>query len=65
MRSLIVTIFGIYMPIETIIEVDSEGLPIYGVASGMAGVDWTYIAGVILFAIVLYGFCRLVGVLLK
>ena len=65
MRSLIVTIFGTYTPVEGVIGVDSLDQPIVGVISGMAGVDWTYIAGVLLFAILLYGFCRLVGVLLK
>lgn len=65
MRSLIISIFGTYTPVETVIGVDSSDNLIYGVAAGMAGVDWIYVAGVVLFAIVLYGFCRLVGVLLK
>ena len=35
------------------------------VASGAAGVDWAWIAGVALFAIVLYSLFRLLGVFFK
>lgn len=57
MRDLIVTIFGQYTPV-----VD----PVTGaVVGGFAGVDWPYLAGVLLFALVLYSFFRLLGVVLK
>ena len=51
MKDLMVTIFGSYEPI-------------YGI-DGVAGMDWEYILGVVLFAIVLYSFFRLVGMVLK
>lgn len=60
MRDLIITLFGEYSPVTY--EV-SEG--VQAVASGAAGIDWTWIAGVLLFAIVLWSFFRLVGVLLS
>lgn len=67
MKDLIVSIFGSYEPIlttETHIVGDTlETVEV--VASGMAGVDWAWLAGVVLFAIVLYSFFRLVGVLLR
>lgn len=57
MRDLILSIFGEYTPVLD---------PVTGSAlDGMAGVDWVYIAGVLLFALVLYSFLRLVGVILK
>ena len=55
MKELIVSIFGVYEPVATTVQV---------VASGLAGVDWPWVAGVLLFGIVLYSFFRLVGVLL-
>lgn len=65
MRSLIEQIFGLYTPITT--DVFNEAGEYVGssVASGAAGVDWTYIGGVVLFAIVLWSFFRLLGVVLK
>lgn len=65
MKAIIISIFGAYTPIETVVGVDDLGQSVYGVATGMAGVDWSYIAGVVLFAIVLFCFMRLIGVLLK
>lgn len=61
MKDLIVSLFGSYEPVMTSVAGDSVQV----VASGMAGVDWEWIAGVVLFAIVLYSFFRLVGVLLR
>lgn len=65
MRDLIETIFGYYQPVMT--DVYNEMGEYVGstVASGSAGVDWTYIGGVVLFAIVLWSFFRLVGVVVK
>ena len=56
MRTVIESIFGVYVPV-----VNTEGVAL----EGMAGVDWPYIAGVVLFAIVLLCFFKLVGVVLK
>ena len=57
MRDLIVSLFGTYTPL-----VD----PVTGNAVlGVAGCDWEWIAGVFLFGIVLFGFLRMLGVLLK
>lgn len=65
MKDLIQTIFGVYEPVTTMVF-DAEGVFVgETVASGVAGVDWPYVAGVLLFAVVLYSFFRLVGVLLK
>lgn len=56
MRDLIISIFGTYTPVT-----DAAGTPL----QGMAGVDWPYLAGVSLFALVLYSFFRLLGVVFK
>lgn len=65
MTQLLTDIFGIYTPVMT--EVYDEAGNYVGsvVASGMAGVDWPYIAGVFLFAIVLVSVFKLLGVILK
>lgn len=65
MRDLIQTIFGVYTPV-TYEVLGTDGAVLYtAVADGAAGVDWTYVAGVFLFAIVLYSFFRLLGVVFK
>lgn len=65
MRALIESIFGVYTPI-TYDVLDAEGKVLYtAVADGTAGVDWPYVAGVLLFALVLYSFFRLLGVVFK
>ncbi len=67
MKDLIVSLFGSYEPVMTVephlVGEALEEVPV--VASGVAGVDWPWIMGVLLFAIVLYSFFRLVGVLLR
>lgn len=60
MRSIIVELFGSYEPV---VYQDVDGIDI--VASGMAGVDWTYLSGVVLFGITLYCVFRLIGGFLK
>lgn len=72
MKSLIIRLFGSYTPVtysEYFYYTAADGsiLGDYNevVASGLAGVDWPWLAGVFLFAIVLYSFFRLLGVLLK
>lgn len=65
MKDLILTIFGVYEPVTTAVYDASGAFVGQTVASGVAGVDWPYIAGILLFAIVLYSFFRLVGMVLK
>lgn len=59
MKDLIIQLFGEYVPVTSTVD----GVEV--VASGAAGVDWAWIAGVFLFAIVLYSLMRMVGVLLR
>ncbi|MCI8593747.1 MAG: hypothetical protein HFF09_00640 [Oscillospiraceae bacterium] len=65
MKDLIVTIFGIYEPVTTAVYDASGAVVGQAVASGVAGVDWPYLAGILLFALVLYSFFRLLGMVLK
>lgn len=72
MKSLITQLFGTYNPVSyfetiTTTNVDGETVTSYAevIAAGAAGVDWAWVAGVALFAIVLWSFFRLVGLLLK
>ena len=73
MKDLIVSLFGYYEPVMSqtpVVVTDVESAlstvqVVDTVASGLAGVDWPWIAGVFLFAIVLWSFLRLVGVLLN
>lgn len=61
MRSLLVSLFGVYMPVMTDVY-DSAGVVVGSVvADGVAGVDWPWVAGVVLFGVVLYCFLRMVG----
>ena len=64
MKDLILSLFGDYAPV-TNVTVTADGAAIEEVVSGMAGVDWPWLTGVLLFAIVLYSFFRLVGVILR
>ncbi len=61
MKDLITSLFGTYMPVMTLAP---DGVTEV-VASGLAGVDWPWLMGAFLFAIVLYSFFRLVGVILR
>lgn len=71
MKEIIVSIFGEYVPVMTdmpVVEVIDgvESTTVYSVvASGAAGLDWSWIAGVALFAIVLWSLFRLLGVFFK
>lgn len=64
MKDLILSLFGDYVPVINS-TVAADGTVIEEVVSGMAGVDWPWVMGVLLFAIVLYSFFRLVGVILR
>lgn len=65
MRDVIVRIFGTYSPVMTDVFDETGAYVGSEVAAGMAGVDWTYVLGVLLFAIVLWSFFRLLGVILN
>lgn len=65
MTQLLMDIFGIYTPVLTDVYDEAGNYVGSVVASGMAGVDWPYIAGVLLFAIVLVSVFKLLGVILK
>lgn len=71
MKDLLIQIFGEYVPVTTpqVVEETVEGVVSYDtidvVASGMAGVDWVYICGVLLFGVVLYSLFRIIGVMFK
>lgn len=65
MTQLLTDIFGIYTPVLTDVYDEAGNYVGSVVASGMAGVDWPYLAGVLLFAIVLVSVFKLLGVILK
>lgn len=56
MQTVIENIFGVYTPVT-----GADGV----IPAGMAGVDWSYVAGVALFAIVLLCFFKIVGAVIK
>lgn len=68
MQYILASIFGTYAPVTTevaVTEADGTITTVTQVAAGMAGVDWPYVLGVLLFAVTLYSFFRLVGTVLK
>lgn len=68
LSQVIVSIFGEYRPrIETVTSVDAAGLETVSehIVPGLAGLDWPWVAGAVLFAIMLHGFFALIGVVLK
>ena len=57
MYDIIFNLFGAYTPVlDPITE---------SVVPGVAGVDWPWLSGVLLFAIMLFSVLRLIGVVLK
>lgn len=64
MRDLIIQIFGSYRPIVGP-AISPSGELVEIALSGLAGVDWPYVLGVGLFALVLYCFFKLLGGVLK
>lgn len=60
MLDLFRTLFGTYSPIQSLVSGD----PVEGTAVYSYSCDWSYIFNCIVFAIVLYCFFRLVGILL-
>lgn len=72
MKEMIVSLFGQYTPVtysEYFYYTAADGTVLQDynavVASGLAGVDWPWIMGVLLFAIVLYSLFRILGVFFK
>ena len=72
MKDLIISLFGTYQPVmsqEFVVlndpEFGSYTQVIDVVATGFAGVDWPWVMGVLLFAIVLWSLFRLLGVFFK
>lgn len=71
MKDLIINLFGPYEPVmtQTLVTTEIEGTLstelVDVVASGAAGLDWPWIMGVLLFAIVLWSLFRILGVFFK
>lgn len=63
MIQLIEALFGVYTPVTYIDYEYMSGAyqEVEKVASGVAGLDWPWIAGVLLFCICLYSFFRIIG----
>ena len=67
MKYVVRSIFGDYTPVtESVTTYLADGSPVTTtqVVAGVAGVDWMFISGVLLFGILLYSFLRLLGVIL-
>ena len=71
-HAILIEIFGEYIPLsQTVLRTytSADGTisttEIQEVISGIAGVNFEWIAGVLLFALCLYSLFRLLGVLLK
>lgn len=64
MKDLVINIFGSYEPIYTDV-VTTDGAIQSVVASGAAGVDWVYVAGVAIFALTLFCVFRIIGSVIK
>lgn len=66
--SALVAIFGEYTPFtQTVTTYFADGTSVETVqyVSGIAGLDWMWIAGVVLFCIVIYCIFRMIGGVLK
>lgn len=64
----VVSIFGVYQPItHTVTDHLSDGSSVTyeQVVPGLAGVDWVWLSGVALFALMLWSLFRLLGVIVK
>lgn len=71
MKALVTSIFGEYTPVTTTSVVsrttgnDTQQYLLETVAPGAAGVDYEWVAGVVLFAVMLFCFMKLLGGVLK
>lgn len=67
MKYVVRSVFGNYTPVTesvTTYLADGSAVTTTQVVAGVAGVDWPFVCGVALFAIFLYSFLRLLGVIL-
>lgn len=67
LKELILSVFGEYEPRTQTIET-SQGDQVttqVEIIPGVAGVDWPWLAGVLVFSIAFYGFFRILGVLIR
>lgn len=65
---VVVSVFGEYQPVtHTVTDHLSDGSSVTyeQVVPGLAGVDWVWLSGVALFALMLYSLFRLLGVFMK
>lgn len=60
MKSLIYELFGVYTPVTYTNDLGVEVIP-----DGLAGVDFPYIFGCLLFAIAFYSLFRILGTFLR
>ena len=69
MKEVIVQVFGEYTPrTQTVTQYLSDGSVLdtaTEIVPGVAGMDWQWISGVVLFSVMLFSFLKMVGVLLK
>lgn len=56
MRDIIVNLFGTYTPVTY-----TDGNNVAVIPDGFAGVDWSWLSGVLLFALTLYCVLRILG----
>lgn len=64
MKALLISLFGVYEPVMTDVYAYDGTLAGTAVAGGIAGVDWLWVSGVLLFGVVLYCLLRMIGGLL-
>ena len=67
LKSIILQVFGDYEPRTQTIETsqgDQQTIQTE-IVPGVAGVDWPWLAGVLVFSIAFYGFFRILGVLIR
>lgn len=56
MRDIIISLFGTYTPVTY-----SDGNNVAVIPNGLAGVDWPWLGGLLLFALTLYCVLRILG----
>lgn len=67
LKDLVLSVFGDYEPRTQTIET-TQGDQVttqVEIIPGVAGVDWPWLAGVLVFSIAFYGFFRILGVLIR
>lgn len=64
MKDLIISLFGEYSPV-TYTVTNSDGTTSDVIASGLAGVDWQWVLGALVFLIAFYSLFRIIGLIFK